>query len=66
MSRPSHADQSAAVSAEERERRLVEERAQAALKLQRKQRLQAMAIKRQRNLAYLKVNRIAKLPVPNT
>eukprot|EP01032_Pedospumella_encystans_P014292 gene14292-16429_t len=40
--------------AEERERKIAEERANAALKLQRKQRLQAMIIKRQRNLAYLK------------
>lgn len=41
--------------AEEKERKLAEERALAALKLQRKQRLQAMVIKRQRNFAYLKV-----------
>lgn len=42
--------------AEEKERKLAEERSSAALKLQRKQRLQAMVIKRQRNLAYLKVS----------
>jgi len=48
--------------AEERERKLAEERANAALKLQRKQRLQAMIIKRQRNLAYLKV----KLDLPQS
>lgn len=41
--------------AEEKERKLAEERSIAALKLQRKQRLQAMIIKRQTNLAYLKV-----------
>ena len=41
--------------AEEKERKIAEERALAALRLQRKQRLQAMVIKRQRNLAYLKV-----------
>ena len=39
--------------AEEKERKIAEERALAALRLQRKQRLQAMVIKRQRNLAYL-------------
>jgi hypothetical protein len=51
---PSQVD-AASLLAEEKERRLAEERAIAALKLQRKQRLQAMTIKRQRNLDYLKV-----------
>jgi hypothetical protein len=54
MSKPGQVDP-ATLLAEEKERRLAEERAIAALKLQRKQRLQAMSIKRQRNLDYLKV-----------
>jgi hypothetical protein len=54
MSKPSQVD-AATLLAEEKDRRLAEERAIAALKLQRKQRLQAMSIKRQRNLDYLKV-----------
>lgn len=44
----------AAAAADEREKKIAEERALAALKLQRKQRLQAMSIKRQRNFEYLK------------
>jgi hypothetical protein len=39
----------------EKEKRLADERAQAALKLQRKQRLEALIIKRKGNLQYLKV-----------
>lgn len=46
---------SAAVLADEKEKRLAEERSTAALKLQRKQRLQAMIQKRRTNLSYLKV-----------
>ena len=40
----------------ERERKLADERSQNALKLQRKQRLQALIQKRKSNMAYLKVN----------
>jgi hypothetical protein len=52
----------------EKEKRLAEERAQAALKLQRKQRLEALIIKRKGNLQYLKVflsSMILKLISPN-
>lgn len=38
------------------ERALAEKRAATALRLQRKQRLQAMVLKRKTNLAYLKVS----------
>jgi hypothetical protein len=65
MSKPSVSDVTSVVPeekekvrlAEERllEKRLAEERAIAALKLQRKQRLQAMVIKRKRNFGYLNV-----------
>lgn len=40
---------------EEKDRKLAEERAEAARKLQRKQRLEAMVQKRKTNFAYLKV-----------
>jgi hypothetical protein len=66
MSKPSVSDVTSVVPeekekvrlAEERllEKRLAEERAIAALKLQRKQRLQAMVIKRKRNFGYLNVS----------
>jgi pheromone shutdown protein TraB len=47
---------SSSSSVEERERKVAEERAQqAALRLQRKQRLQALVRKRKSNLIYLKV-----------
>jgi hypothetical protein len=44
----------ASLSIEEREKKLAEERAQNALKLQRKQRLEALIRKRKANLIYLK------------
>jgi hypothetical protein len=57
MSKHHSAADAAIFAAEEKERKIAEERALAALKLQRKQRLQAMSIKRQRNFAYLKVTK---------
>lgn len=53
---PTSASRKEMLSIEEKERRLAEERAIAALRLQRKQRLDALVRKRKTNLRYLQVS----------